>query len=130
MNLLVSMTSSNIYAFDTSKYNDMLIKANQYDRENIHKLINIFPQYFINDADQNKDFLTMVYAVGNYFDNIRFKINNIFKLFTNDESIMLSKDLIDIKLGMYNLKADDFSLSEMNTKDGSIEYEFNQNSKM
>ena len=89
--ILSHITSSEASAW----YTNQIATASLYDRENSNSLIQNLPFHIVED-NNNKDFLTFIKMLGQFFDNIWLYDNKLTDIHTRENSLDkgLSKDLI------------------------------------
>ena len=94
-------------------YNNLLVTANDYDRENLDNLENIVPIYIKENTD-NEPYMDFVHMVGHYFDNIWIYLKSITDLYQSNNNLEkgVSKDLVyyalqSLGVNLYNSSGDD-----------------------
>lgn len=78
-------------------YNQHVESASLYDKNNGNSLINNLPQFLIEDAQQNKDYIMFVGMIGHFFDNISLSIRQITEKnnYANSPSLGISVSIVE-----------------------------------
>ena len=86
-------------------YNNALLLASTYDRNNVNNLKYSIPSYLVDDAN-NQPFITFLSMVGHYFDNIWIYLKSItdINVANNNLEAGVSKDLVYYQLQSLGLK--------------------------
>ena len=86
-------------------YNNTLLSASIYDRNNVNNLKYSIPSYLVDDAN-NQPFITFLSMVGHYFDNIWIYLKSItdINVANNNLEAGISKDLVYYQLQSLGLK--------------------------
>jgi hypothetical protein len=86
-------------------YDNQLIVAQNYDRNNPNNLVYAIPNYLVDD-NNNQPFLTFLNMVGHYFDNIWIYLKSItdLNIANNNLEAGISKDLVYYQLQSLGLK--------------------------
>ena len=86
-------------------YDNALLSASIYDRNNVNNLKYSIPSYLVDDAN-NQPFVTFLSMVGHYFDNIWIYLKSItdINVANNNLEAGVSKDLVYYQLQSLGLK--------------------------
>lgn len=108
-------------------YNNLLVSAVEFDRENLDNLEYTVPSYIRENSD-NQPYLDFVHMIGHYFDNIWIYLKSITDLYKSNNNLEegVSKDLVyyalqSLGVNLYNSKGSE-SLDQMlvGSNSGSI----------
>jgi hypothetical protein len=89
-------------------YNQHVSSASLYDQENRNSLINNLPQFLVEDAEQNKDYIMFVGMIGHFFDNMSLLIKQLTEKnnYSNSPSYGISVDIVEDMLASLGWEAE------------------------
>ena len=78
-------------------YTDHDASASLFDRNNGNSLINNLPQFIVEDAEQNQDYILFVGMIGHFFDNISLLIKQITEKnnYSSSPNYGISVDIVE-----------------------------------
>mgnify|MGYP003134266063 CR=1 FL=1 len=70
----------------TAWYDDLITSASSYDNQNIQRLINNVPSYFLNNSTNNGELIKYINSVSEFFDDYRNMIDDYYRVFNKGYS--------------------------------------------